>query len=972
MSFELNGLLPLVVLVVGFLAALLADLTARAKVEGGDTGAYWSRIAAWTCLAIGGPLVVLYAAVAGFPEIRPEIPFVDRQEVWLFFPMAVWGLFLVAGLFLDTMPARGRWLAGSVGYGDHQRGWVILCALPLLGLMAMAWSRLGDGPSSYPAANWTTAALLSLTLLRVGWSRPAAVAAIEAAPVEQAKAERQLTDWPEAMRRGGIGLADLFSRPASATRQRAPQTDRFLTEWRERIAAKGSLGISEALLAAVYDLTKAKAMAPGMERNRLILAPDNSGQHEVVGLAAADLARKLGEATLIITPSLRPDLIERIERWAAPPEGSNEAPAKVAAPRSWKDLQEAGDADVWIVDAETLSDRLLPRLRYEANKPNLQQRNLVSRIGMVVWWDVHAYTGALAANIWAISRRLDRIIAEHGRAGVRTLALARKPLYADAEMKAFRELVLPKQFDSSRDEVRINTEPDRPLRAYLIENDSGLLRTQDADALPAPSRRLPLTSTFVSAKAGWRTRLDTPAEVADQERRGLEEAALDKHGARAADRITAERPEAEVSILPITDANALALGDLLATAGRSTERGLPHFVGILPPSNPYLNYLLQVFDTEGSAWKSSRLLIPAKGNPGIVRRHLLHALHEVEERRDSLAVTLGWDRGILLATLRELALAGQLVRREVLFLDDDRRLQTDWLCRNDQAPDSVPRPLRTVGADLITVRRPEAAQEALFQVDHDRAGIEAYPGRVFIQGGERYRIDEWGSTREIAETRVIHCSPTDRFRTTWRRRFATVSRPKLVGERRTLMEGAGTVAYRFVADLAYREHLAGYLERTEDGPLRTYDNGRPIQVAFQARSFVVAIEPGPEKEALEALSAALRHVLPVHLGADEDSLEVVPVYGVFVDGSQLFGVAIVDLYPGGIGLAEVIESDPVTLQNILVWTHQWLRTPLGEGGGASERLSESPLVRATAGEANLDFQAAADLLNRLTSRTGGR
>lgn len=967
MNLELHGWLPLLVLAIGFVAALCFDFAAKARAEGGDTGAYWARIAAWMCLGVAAPLAVLYAAVTGFPQVRPEIPYIDRQEIWLFVPMAVWGVLMTLGLFLETRSAQGRWLAGSVGYGADQRTWVILCCLPLAALLALSWSRLGNAPSSYPAAHWSTAAVLTLTLLRVGWSRPSAAAF----PAEAARApeisERQLADWPDAMRRGGVALSDLFSRPASRIQRPESQGDRFLADWRNRITAKGSLGVSESLLEAVYELTKPEAASVDGRRNRLILAPDNSGQHEVVGLAAADLARKLGEATLIVTPAFRADLAERILRWSAPPDGSTELPATVAAPRSWKDLQEAGDADIWIVDAETLSDRLLPRLRYEANKPNLQQRNLVSRIGMVVWWDVHAYSGALAANIWAISRRLERIIVEHGRSGVRTLALARKPLYADAELKAFRELVLPKGIDSRRDEVRVSTELNRPLRAYLIEDDRELSRTQQIDALPAPARKLPLTAAFVSARSQWRTRLDAPAEIADQERRALEEAPLDDAGRSVADMLTQERPEAEVSVLPITSDNSLALGDLLATAGRSTDPKLPHFVGILPPRNPYLRYLLQVFDTEGSAWKSSRLLLPARGNPGIVRRHLLNALHEVEERRDSLAVTLGWDREILLSTLRELALAGQLVRREVLFLDNDRRLQTDWLCRNDQAPDSAPRPLRTVGADLITVRRPEAAQEALFQVDRERAGIEAYPGRVFLHRGDRYRIDEWSSARDVAENRAIHCSPTDRYRLTWRRRFPTVSRPRMVGKRRTLMEGAGAVAYRFTADVAYREHVAGWIEQTEDGPLRTYDNGRPIQVSFMARSLVVAIEPGPDKEALEALAAALRQVLPVHLGADEDSLEVVPVYGVFVDGAQVFGLAIVDLYPGGIGLAEVIESDPVILQNIFVWTHQWLRAALRDGPGASASLSDTPLVRATAGEANLEFHAAEELLSNLTS-----
>src|SRR5690606_12087067 len=137
----------------------------------------WSRIAAWTAAAIGAPLLLLYAFAAGYPEVAPQIPWMDRQEVWLFLPLLAWGTLLMIGLAAKTASAPGRWLAGSIGYETDNRRWVMLCAVPLLILLAAAWIRLGDTASSYPAAHWSTTALLSLTLLRVGWSRPRRAAA---------------------------------------------------------------------------------------------------------------------------------------------------------------------------------------------------------------------------------------------------------------------------------------------------------------------------------------------------------------------------------------------------------------------------------------------------------------------------------------------------------------------------------------------------------------------------------------------------------------------------------------------------------------------------------------------------------------------------------------------------------------------------------------------------------------------------
>ena len=120
------------------------------------------------------------------------------------------------------------------------------------------------------------------------------------------------------------------------------------------------------------------------------------------------------------------------------------------------------------------------------------------------------------------------------------------------------------------------------------------------------------------------------------------------------------------------------------------------------------------------------------------------------------------------------------------------------------------------------------------------------------------------------------------------------------------------------------------------------------------------------------MAAALRPMLPVHLGADEDSLEVVAIPGLRVGREYVHGIAIVDLYPGGIGLVEAIEADNALLQNIFKWTYQWLRDVGREGMAGAERLSASPLVRAAEGEATLDFGAAEDLLGRLCNVSHGR
>jgi hypothetical protein len=169
---------------------------------------------------------------------------------------------------------------------------------------------------------------------------------------------------------------------------------------------------------------------------------------------------------------------------------------------------------------------------------------------------------------------------------------------------------------------------------------------------------------------------------------------------------------------------------------------------------------------------------------------------------------------------------------------------------------------------------------------------------------------------------------------------------------------------RFAADLTYKEEVEGHLRLERD--LTTGEERwqrpelkRPIQRDFITRGLVLRLVLAPPREALEALALALRHVLPVHLGVEDDALEVVPL----LDAS-LWGLAIVDLYPGGFGLADAIAEDNVLPLRLLRWTRDWLREP-----GAGAALLAAPLALATLATERPDPAAAIELLEKLTSES---
>src|SRR4029077_15134962 len=120
----------------------------------------------------------------------------------------------------------------------------------------------------------------------------------------------------------------------------------------------------------------------------------------------------------------------------------------------------------------------------------------------------------------------------------------------------------------------------------------------------------------------------------------------------------------------------------------------------------------------------------------------------------------------------------------------------------------------------------------------------------------------------------------------------------------------------------------------------------PFAQRFDTRAVVLTFPNELDPSALASLPQTSRDLLPVHLGVEEDALEVVPLKGdVMVQKRRAYGVAIVDLYPGGIGLVDAISDDNAMLIQLFQAAEDWLENCPCQSDGCPRCLL-SPSSRA--------------------------
>ncbi|HEX4963441.1 MAG TPA: hypothetical protein VF173_21605 [Thermoanaerobaculia bacterium] len=941
--------LALLVPVLALALAWVMDRLAAVRRPGGERGDYWARAVLGLCLGpallclLSGWLPAIYEPFwqRGLHLQLDRVPGSGLPAMYAYLaalaiPFVIWGLLLLVGLALRPGGREaGRWLAGRAG--EMPRAWILLCALPFVVSLWFGFSRLGTGPEGYPAATWSTQALLLVSLLFVAGSAGTAPPQAARGEVAGPAPARVLRPWPEALAARGIALRRLFSWPAGAPPR---SVEGAAAELAGRLQALGARGVAPEMVE-----TAARLLDPSLrgEPACLVFAPDGCGQVEALGLAAGDVAQRFNEKTLIIVPAQPDSLLRRLTPWL---------PAGCRAAAVGADGKPPEGAAVWLVDAETLSERFLRRLAND---------RLAVRIGLVAWWDVHVYTGVLAANVWAVSRRLDRLMRAQGRSDVRMLVLVRAAEHGDAQLSRFIGNLLPYALR----EVHVERRAPRPVAVHLLERHLDFFQSPAGQRIPPASRHPLLVAALTSVEEGWPTLLEAPADVTVSEVNPIGQLAVGDRLLK--DLLLADGAAAGARLGAIEAGDVLSLVAMAGQGGRAAPAELPHHWGLLLPPNPYAGHVLARWAAahpDGREAPASRLLVGARGNSRILRRHLRLALSEQKDTLTGLRQTF-YDEALIRDTLDWIDEEKGLDRsREVRFLDAEGRVRPDHLYESLLAAGVELGPLDTVGTRLVEVRDKAGGADGgvRMRVDPERLTIQAYPGRVFLHGGRRYEVSAWDSPDQVEERGWLECEAQGNFVHTWRIRRARVHRLSKPGQE-VAVDPEGRLVKRFAADLTYEEEIEGHLRLERDlttGAERqqTPELRLPIQRDFVTRGLVLRLAFTPPREALEALCLALRHVLPVHLGVEDDALEVVALLG-----APLWGLAIVDLYPGGFGLADAIAEDNALPLRLLQWARDWLREP-----GAGTALMASPLALATLTE-RPDPAAAADLLERLTGQS---
>lgn len=965
--------IPFSVFAVALTAALLINAAVIRRRPSRDSGYLWTQVLVWTVgllgvlLAYGWLLRALQAAWWGdgyhpffdesgppflsqglqswldgvFPTWRSLFDWMGLQWWALGVPFLAW--FAILGIVLalpeperEPRGARpGSWLAGCAGFAPSRR-WILYSFVPPLALLLL-WTinDLGFGPSFSRAALWGTLAVTVITLIAIAFSRGQR----DTAAMDPAPATRQTTpqDWVKAMQQRGFRVESLYrmeptvSGTSPPSEPEDPETQALLERWsilRERRVALE-------LVEAIADLF---ANTPGRRRHgfdRLVLAADDCGQLETLGVAVELTHLRLEQVTLVIVPCDAAAMVERLAPWVN---------ARRLIHQITPRMQIDNSALVWIIDAGTLSERLVEL----SDNPVL-----LSRIGLVVWWDLDAYSGVMAANFWAVSHRLHRVIRRNGHGDVRSITFARYHQSFEAGQITYTAQLLPYTY-ATDDRVVIEPRRWHPIEIHLLES-TALLKPADEviQARWDPS----LIAARTSVEAGWSTRYEPPAalnliKAGDflQQRFG---------GRRLSQQLLPEHADACARVMELAPHQALSLGNLLSQGGRASGDPPVHHVGLfLPPDNPYLRHLLRLLrEDSGTYFGLLRRLVYGQPQPAIVRRHLLLALREMEAVAKGLLSTFQWKADILDPVLDRLTFDQQIQRRDVRFLDANNLLRVDVGYKTSVA-EYRPGPLDTVGENLISMIDPQAGEDAevLFRLDPERATITGYPGRVFRQAGRTYRVDQWQVARakDLLYRPTLTCMPIDDPVLTWR-----ISEPRLrrTEELQGVRQSFDEALNQLVIKTFYEEEVMGIVEARASEPggelrVTTIDWGDPIDsLAFSTKGLMLRclaedVEDYPA--GLHTIAQCLAQVLAVHVGVEDDAMRVMAAEELKVGRRREWGLVILDMYPHGIGLVDVLNDDLTLLRRMLQHTREWLtRCPCQAEAGCPLCVRSPAAIAAT-------------------------
>ena len=929
----MSAWLPLVAAAAIALIGLVADRMVALKTR--DRGTYWTR-ALFFALLILVPLLLLSWVFQEF-DLRPwhlgihlmqdiQVP----GEAWRYWlalalPVVLWTLVLVAAGFSDIDdPASGRWLAGAAGMWGSRLWLIPVIALPLAVLALFIIDRLPARVSGdYPAALWSLTVVVVANLILIALSKGPPPSAER--PIESRK-PLQLAPWPETLRERGLEVETLIAFPSHPESIDESGAHALRAEVAQRRIPRKVL---DALL--------------GGDGNRLLMAPDDCGQIEGIAQFAEQRITSANAVTLIVVPDHPARFRTALARWL---------PDDRSAALLDTGIRVDSPAFVWITDAKTLSDQLIPHL--------VKQPALLHRIGTVVWWDLHHYSGVLAANFWAISHRFQRLLDRSGAASMQHIALVRGAPTAETQFTAFVNLCLPYRFPSETRTV-IGEDFARAVQIHLLDGCIQALQDESdtvaGSVLDLQGKDTTLEAVRASIEAGWATHLRPPSHLDAQEiAQYLHKATGDSELGQL---LEADSVTAGARVLEVDSGDVLALPSIIAQIGRAGPgQDLLHVGLVAAFGNPYVRYLLEgLRDAPGRLLHSKRRMVASEPQPGVIKRHLLLALHELPATLSGLNRTFRWETtGETRKTLAQLEEGNMIRRRDVRYLASDQqawRLKVEVEYRSNLPRGRVP-PLDTIGTRLVDLFDPGAS--SITRIDPERITIAAYPWRVFINDGKRYRIRQWESVDEITRDDGmlrIDCRPEDKVAKTWRIFAPHLTNTRSIAGKKDVQIAQRSLT-RSLVTTDYQERISGCLEYVQDPATGCWRQSEHLRLPAMIRSpvlptggLLLKVPPGLLNGlslGLHSLVQALRHVFPVHVGVDEDAVGILAFDGRQIEGRATWGLMIVDLYPGGIGLIQSMDEDPAFLVHLLELTRNWLAACDCDPEKGCERCLKSPIA----------------------------
>jgi hypothetical protein len=200
---------------------------------------------------------------------------------------------------------------------------------------------------------------------------------------------------------------------------------------------------------------------------------------------------------------------------------------------------------------------------------------------------------------------------------------------------------------------------------------------------------------------------------------------------------------------------------------------------------------------------------------------------------------------------------------------------------------------------------------------------------VFYHRGERYRIDNWENAESIS---TIFCRREENAIRTWRRKDVDIRKTEEISRSASI----GNFSFKRIS-LNYREELYGIISKPcantsiGNNSLQSEDlvTGKKLRSPVIKTHALVMDLSRYNEAGIVTIAEALRYVLPVHLGIDEDDLLVIP------QANRIRGIVFSSLFPDGAGLISGTGDggiEPKMIYNLLPFIKKWLQACECENG----------------------------------------